>query len=158
MPLKKRYSLSEQVITHIFDGEVSGNSFSGFHSEARKNPTNGRMIISQISGDQNANREANRPYRAQVRISVGGSMRGPVLKSMFPKNWHEADIIRWMEQALTDPTDKNRPSRESWTTTPRALRSTGIPGQQLSKIKINKVSCTVLYQNGAIASIYPDIV
>ena len=85
-------------------------------------------------------------------------MRGPVLKSMFPKNWREADIIRWIEQALTDPKDQNRPSRESWTTSPRSLRSTNVPGQQLSRIKINKVSCTVLYQNGAIASIYPNIV
>lgn len=157
MPLKKRYSLSQDVITHIFDGEVSGNSFSGFHCESRKNPANRQMVIHQISGEQNANREANRPYKAQVKINVGGTMKGPELKSIFPKNWKEADIIRWMEQALTDPRDKCRPSRAAWTTTPRSLRSTGIPGQQLAKIKINKVSCIVLYQGGEIASIYPNI-
>jgi hypothetical protein len=32
--LKKRYTLSESVITHIFEGEVSGNTFAGLHSEA----------------------------------------------------------------------------------------------------------------------------
>ena len=157
MPLKKRYSLSSEVITHIFDGEVSDNSFSGFHSEARKNLINGRMVITQISGTEQINRDANKPYKARVSISVGGRMRGPELKSMFPKNWSESDIIRWMEQALTSPSDSARPSRDAWSTTPRSLRTTGVSGQQLSRIKINKVSCIVLYQGGQIASIYPNI-
>lgn len=158
MPLKKRYSLPQSVITHVFDGEVSDNSFSGFHSEARKNQQNGRMVITQISGDDAVKRNANKPYRAYVSIQVGGQLRGPELKSMFPKNWREADIIRWAEQALTDPRDSARPSREAWTTEPRSMRSTGIVGQQLARIKINKVSCIVLYQGGEIASIYPNIV
>ncbi len=157
MPLKKRYSLSQQVITHIFDGEVSGNSFSGFHSEARKNEKNKKMIIHDIKGDQMTNRLNNRPYKAWIKINIDGKMLGPVEKSMFPKDWSEKNIIRWMEQALTDHKDKCRPSREAWTTQPRALRSTGVAGQQLSRIKISKVSCTVLYQDGKIASIYPDV-
>lgn len=158
MPIKKRYSLSQNAITHIFDGEVSGNSFSGFHSEARKNLANGRIVIAQISGDNLVRRNANQPYKAQISISLGGKMRGPELKSMFPKDWSEANIIRWMEQALTNPDDSVRPSREAWTAQPRSLRSAGIVGQQLARIKINKVSCIVLYQDGAIASIYPNIV
>ena len=158
MPLKKRYSLSPNVITHMFDGEVSGNSFSGFHSEARKNVTNGRMVLSQIDGPNQLKRNDNKPYNARVSISVGGTTRGPELKSMFPKNWSEANIIRWIEQALTDPNDTARPSRAAWTTEPRSLRRTGIVGQQLARIKINKVSCIVLYENGQIASIYPNIV
>ncbi len=158
MPLKKRYSLPAGVITHLFDGEVSGTSFSGFHSEARKSPDNGRMRITSIDGTQNARRLANKPYRAEIEINVGGGWRGSELKSMFPKDWTEADIIRMIEQSLTDPGDSARPSREAWTSTPRKVRGTGIAGQKITRIRIKKVACVILYEGGSIASVYPNIV
>ena len=43
--LKKRWTLPDSVIRHIFAGEPSGNSFADFHSEADKSVENGGMKI-----------------------------------------------------------------------------------------------------------------
>jgi hypothetical protein len=44
--LKKRYTLSGDVIRHIFEGDISGNSFGGLHSEAEKSIENGGIRLS----------------------------------------------------------------------------------------------------------------
>ena len=67
-----------------------------------------------------------------------------------------SDIIRWTEQALTNPKDKDRPTRKGWETSPRALRKT-YTGRALERIQVNKVPCKVQYQAGEIASIYPIV-
>jgi len=42
---KRRFSLSADVIKHIFEGEISDNNFAGLHSEAVKSIENGGIKI-----------------------------------------------------------------------------------------------------------------
>lgn len=162
--LKKRWTLPESVITHIFLGETSGNSFGGFHSEVEKSIDNGKMMVDgQPDPEQLRRREAGLTYKLKVKIKLGDSFcHTGGISTFFPnpkfapsKIWTKANIIRWMEQALTDPSDSVRCSRAAWESDKRKIRGTEIVGQELAKIRVNKVSCHVLYSGGAIASIYP---
>jgi hypothetical protein len=163
MTIKKRYNLGSQVIAHIFDGEVSKNSFSGFHSEARKNLVNGKLIITQIDGVNSALRLANKAYRANVKIVVNGKTLGPEWKSIFPKDWSEADTVRWIEQSLTatgTPSDNvsKRASPKEWIDRPREFRKgTAVPNSNvLTRVTVNKVSCLLLCQGDSVESVYPN--
>jgi Bacterial EndoU nuclease len=95
-------------------------------------------------------------YWANIRVRIGNAWYGPGMSSFFPWKWKQEDIVRWIEQALTSPPDSDRPTRQDWTTNPRAIRRTDTGGQ-LRKIIVNRVSCSVLYQGREIASIYPNV-
>ncbi len=162
--IKKRYSLPQKVIEHIFEGEVKEsepNNFAGFHSEASKSQENGNVSIVSIPGDEDAKRKSgDKPYKARVRVKIGGSLKGPTTgteKSFFPKKWSQKKIVVWIEQALTSPGDSARCSHKDWLENPRQIRTTRIQGQVLDTIRINKVVCTVLYEEAQIASIYPRL-
>ena len=158
--IKKRYSLPDDVIRHIFEGDADGNDFAGFHSEVVKSFENGNVQHVTIPGDELLKRNANKPYKAYVRVKIGGAFKGPTVgreKSFFPKNWKKDDIVRWIEQALTDPGDKCRSSHQDWLDNPRQIRSTGVVGQVLDTIRVNKVTCSILYEGGEIASVFPKI-
>ena len=159
-PLKKRYSLPGGVATHLFEGEISGNSFGGLHSEAVKNIDNGGI---RLSGGwppgQLARRTAGKSYWANIEVKIGGKWYGPGMSSFFPlpgrgNHWDKDTIIRMIEQSLTDPTDAARSSREEWTSSPRAVRK-GDDKKALKIIKVGGVRCKVQHQEGGIVSIYP---
>lgn len=162
--IKKRYSLPEKVIKHIFEGEVKESEpgkFAGFHSEVKKSKEGGDVKIVSIPGDENAKRTSgDKPYKARVQVKIGGSLKGPTAgteKSFFPKKWTQEKIVLWIEQALTSPGDSARCSHKDWLENPRQIRTTGVRGQVLDTIRINKVVCTVLYEDAQIASIYPRL-
>jgi len=162
--LKKRWTLPDSVITHIFTGEPSGNSFAGFHSEAEKSLDNGQLLlVGQPDPEQMRRREEGKTYKLRVRIRVDGAFCATGGVSTFfpnPKKpngnrWTKENIIRWIEQGLTNPNDSVRSSRAEWESRPRGQRGAGVVGQALTKIRVNGISCHVLYQNGVVASIYP---
>lgn len=165
--LKKRWTLPAGVITHIFDGEPSGNSFAGFHSEAIKSRANGKVEIDgQPNPEQLQRWQDGKTYKLKVKIKLGnggGFCQTAGVSTFFPdpakpkgKDWSKENIIRWIEQALTNPDDSARSSREEWTETPRSIRTTGLVGaQDLKSIRVNGVRCHVIYTAGKIASIYP---
>jgi hypothetical protein len=83
------------------------------------------------------------------------------MSSFFPRpgagsRWTKENIVRWIEQALTNPKDKDRSSREMWTSRPRAIRKTDT-GRPLERIRISNIPCVVQHQEGEIASIYPIV-
>jgi|GEM_PF-4839548 len=164
MPLTKRYSLKPSVVTHIFDGELnSKGSFAGFHSEQRKNLINKKLIITQIDGINAGLRLANKPYRANVKIDIGGKIYGPEWKSIFPKNWSEADTIRWIEQSLTKvgtPQDNvsKRSSHKEWKDRPRDFRiGRAVQDSKiLTYITVNKVGCLLMTKDGDVESVFPN--
>lgn len=162
--LKKRWTLPDSVIRHIFSGETSGNSFGGFHSEVEKSLDNGGMQIDgQPNPEQMLRREEGKTYKLKVKIKLNGTFcTTGGISTFFPnpkfpnaKRWTKENIILWIEQGLTDPNDSVRSSRAEWESQPRGQRGTGVVGQALTKIRVNGISCHVLYQSGAVVSIYP---
>ena len=159
---KRRFSLSADVIKHIFEGEISDNNFAGLHSEAVKSIENGGIKIHNgWPAGQLDRRTGGKSYCANIEVKIDGKWYEPGFSSFFPKpgagsSWTKENIIRWTEQALTNPKDKDRPTREGWETSPRAIRKTDT-GRALERIRVNKVPCKVQYQAGEMASIYPIV-
>ncbi|MDA8052150.1 MAG: hypothetical protein M0002_19475 [Rhodospirillales bacterium] len=85
--LKKRWTLPESVITHIFAGEASGNGFAGFHSEAEKSLDNGGMeIVGQPNPEQLARRQLGKTCKLKVKIKFGGKFcTTPGISTFFPE-------------------------------------------------------------------------
>ena len=159
--LHKRFALPQKVVTHLFVGEVSGNSFGGMHSEAVKSIGGDIRLKDGWPAGQLARRQAGLSYWANVEVRINGTWYGPGMSSFFPwpqaaPRWTKDNIIMWIEQAMTNPADKDRSSRDAWTQSPRAIRKTDTGGM-LQGIRINKIPCKVLYQDGVIASIYPKV-
>lgn len=162
--LKKRWTLPDSVVTHIFTGEPSGNTFAGFHSEADKSLDNGDMVIvGQPNPEQMRRRDEGKIYKLKVKIKFNGAFCATgAVSTFFPnpqkphgQRWTKENIVRWIEQGLTDPNDSVRSSRAAWESQPRGQRGSGVVGQAVTKIRVNGISCNVLYQNGVVASIYP---
>jgi hypothetical protein len=159
--LKKRYSLPGKVITHIFEGEVSGNNFAGFHSEAVKSIEDGDVEVTSWFPGQQQRRREGKSYKANVKVKIDGKWYGPGFSSFFPRagagsDWTKDNIIRWLEQGLTNPKDKDRPSRGAWKDNPRAIRKSDT-GTPVERVKVNGVTCEIQYQGKNIASIYPIV-
>jgi hypothetical protein len=170
--LKKRWSCPDRVVTHIFEGELNDGVLKGFHSEAVKSIENGQVrVVGQPDATQWNNRLTGRVYQLYVEVKFGASWKGPKTSTFFPhplkephpdrleKNqgakFTKANIVTWIEQALTKHTDSDRPSREAWTDQPRAIaRHNNVA--DLDRIKINGVSCHVEYDPQGIASVYPS--
>lgn len=163
--LKKRWSLPDAVITHIFDGEpeVGSNNFGGYHSEAvHQIDGDFAMIVGQPNAAMMIARGAGKPYQFMIKLKKGGIWTSAGLCSFFPNPkfagpaWEKESLVRMIEQGLSDPRDSVRHSRAAWETEPRGIRTTGMIGaQQLVKIRVNGVSCHVQYTNGAVTSVYP---
>ena len=161
----KRYSLSDKVVTHIFEGEfgTDGSSLSGFHAEAVKNIENNKVkLVGGWPPGQLDRRNSGKTYWAKVKVKIGDKWTGAKASSFFPKpgagsKWTRDYIILKLEQALTSPTDNIRSSREAWDKEPRELRK--IDGtKQLKTIRASGVTCAVTQNAGEIATIYPSTV
>lgn len=162
--LTKRWTLPAGTATHIFDGEQSGKSHTGFHSEAVKSRENGRAEII-LDGQQETNRRNGLPYWGKAKLfpSATGSFAGRSEKAscFFPHPVHArtwtADYIRLkIEQALTDPGDSSRESRAAWSAQPRQIRlsDTRMP---LKTIRVAGIRCGVIYRDGAVETVYPIV-
>jgi hypothetical protein len=153
--LVKRYQLPADAITHIFDGEVNGGNFDGFHSEQVKNPGNNQLQIVSILPAQALRRNSGtQAYSMHVRVKFGAAWKGPALgtrKSFFPRNWTQDRIVMWIEQALTHP-GRARHSRQDWAARPE--RELLVYNDQ---IRVNGVRCIVQYHGNVVDSVYPDL-
>ncbi len=162
--LKKRYSLSEKIITHIFEGEInSDGGLSGMHSEAVKSIENGKLRLSGgWPAGQLLRRTNGKSYWAKVSVEIDGSWIGPKNSTFFPKPgagvpWDKGTAVRMIEQSLTNPTDCTRSSREEWTSKPRTARKEGT-GAPLTKMRVGGLACNVQHQRDVgIATIYPVV-
>lgn len=161
--VKKRYSLSEKLLTHLFEGEVSGNSFGGLHSEAVKSVDNGKVQVHGGWPDgQRERREAGKSYWANVKVNIDGTWYGPGLCSFFPlprynRAFDRDTLIRMIEQTLTAPADTIRSHKEEWITNPRKIRGGPTIGAQLQYVRVKGLRCRIQYQGGTLASIYPIV-
>lgn len=165
--LKKRFSLPQSVIDHIFEGDKKDTEFSGFHSEAEHKVNDPAKAYAQFDGQLSAAmqvaRDNGKPYQAMVKLAKGGGWTSAKLCTFFPnphkaagKKWTKAYIVLKIEQALTDPTDSVRHSRAAWESQQRGIRKSGIVGaQDLVKIRVAGISCHVQYTDGVITSVYP---
>ncbi len=174
--VKKRWTCPEAVIAHIFDGEPKGGTYAGLHSEAVKSLENGKLRISgQPDPDQWQRRMNGEVYRLNVEVQINGKWYGPDKTTFFPhptrqphpnrRNDGEVDnrgarftkdnIILWIEQALTRHKDSIRTLAEDWETDPRKIARTD-SGGDVERIKINGVSCVVLYTDHTVASVFPS--
>jgi|GEM_PF-3790794 len=167
MVLKKRFSLPQSVIDHIFEGDKKGSEFSGFHSEAEHKVDDPVKPYAKFDGQLSAAmqlaRDEGKPYQAMVKLAKGGDWTTAKLCTLFPnphkakgKKWTKDYIILKIEQALTDPADSVRHSRAAWESQKRGIRTTGIQGaQDLVRIRVAGISCHVQYTDGVITSVYP---
>ncbi len=162
--LKKRWSLPDSVIRHIFEGDVNGSTFSGFHSEAVKRFNDNVRTLAMQDAGQTERRLRGDIYKMNVEVKIDGKWYGPKVSTFFPhpdktykgRKFTKDNIVLWIEQSLTKHSDKDRPDRSSWTTNPRQIAKTDTKGD-IVRIRIGGVPCHVLYQSGVgIASIYPS--
>lgn len=100
----RRYQLPAAVEKHVFDGEIhtDGNSLTGFHSLAVKNPGNGKAELEDESVIHQT-----RPFQARVRVKIDNTWYpkggGYKASTMFPAGWSKAKVIQAIEFAMTDP-------------------------------------------------------
>jgi hypothetical protein len=163
--LKKRWSLPDAVIAHIFDGDRAGNDFSGFHSEAVHEIDDAyAKIDGQPDPGMWAARDRGEPYQFNIRLKKGGDWTSAKVCTFFPNpkkagggtKWKKDWLILKIEQALTDPGDSVRHSQAAWQSEPRGIRTTGVVNaQEVVKIRVAGVSCHVQYTNGIVSSVYP---
>jgi hypothetical protein len=162
--LKKRWSLPASVIRHIFEGDINDGALSGFHSEAVKHFSDNVRTLAMQDAEQTRRRLSGQPYKMSVEVKIGETWYGPKVSTFFPHpdktykgcKFTKDNIVRWIEQALTKHSDKDRPDRASWTTNPRKMAKTDT-GRDIVRIRIGGVPCHVLYQSGVgIASVYPS--
>ncbi|HKP13956.1 MAG TPA: EndoU domain-containing protein [Blastocatellia bacterium] len=110
---KQGWDVPALVKTHIFDGEADNDNLKGFHSEARKKTTNGKLQYSEATA---ANRNETKPYGAEVRVKIGESWspKNNEYKSsdLFPAGWNEAKVTEAIEMAY-DSTFTYTPSGAS---------------------------------------------
>lgn len=151
----KRYQLPAEAITHIFEGEVDGGNFTGFHSEQVKNEGNDRLEVVSILHAQSLRRNTGtQAYYMNVKVKFGAAWKGPALglrKSFFPTDWTQDQIVRWIEQALTHP-GRARHNREDWQARPE--RELLVHNDH---IRVNGVRCRVQYNGNVVDSVYPDL-
>lgn len=80
-------------------------------------------------------------------------------KSFFPKNCLEVGIIRYIDQALTDPNDSKQWSHDDRKKICASIEQTVLTEHNSSqKIRANNISSNIQYEGEEVISVYQNII